>query len=142
MTDRNESASATLQRRAHRGARRSVQNPKSKIQNALAFTLVEMLVSLAVIVVALAVVVTAFTITTKTARQAAAFAELQGWVRQFAFQIQEDLRHCEPSQGILVIAGRTQPAGLTDADVTAQRHLRFLTGNPNEPGLRNYDPVF
>lgn len=106
-----------------------------------AFTLVEMLVSLAVIVVALAVVVTAFTITTRTARQAAAFAEVQGWVRQFASQIQEDLRHCEPSRGPFVVVGRVQPAALTVEDIAAQRRLRVLIGD-REAVPSGYDPLY
>lgn len=106
-----------------------------------AFTLVEMLVSLAVIVVALAVVVTAFTITTRTARQAAAFAELQGWVRQFTSQVREDLRACEPSRSVMVMVGRTQKAALTADDLAAQRRVQFLIGDRSAVPS-TYDPAY
>ncbi len=100
-----------------------------------------MLVSLAVIVVALAVVVTAFTITTRTARQAAAFAELQGWVRQFTSQVREDLRACEPSRSVMVMVGRTQRAALTADDLAAQRRVQFLIGD-RAAVPSTYDPAY
>lgn len=98
-----------------------------------AFTLVEMLVSLAVVSVALVVVVTAFTITTRTARQAAAYSEASAWVRQFTQQLEEDLAYCVPSESVLVLVGRKQAAALTADDLAAQRPHRVLTGDPTAP---------
>ncbi len=106
-----------------------------------AFTLIEMLVSLAVISLALAIVGIVFAITVKTAGQSAAYSETHNWVRQFMDQIDEDLRYCDPSQSILVMVGRTQPAALKAEDLAAGKFHRVLIGNPaNVPG--GYDPEY
>jgi len=90
-----------------------------------------MLVSLAVLVLALSVVSVVFTTTTRTAGQAAAYSETLNRVRQYTLQIEEDLKYCVPSQSILVLGGRTVPAGLTQADLDAGRYsARVLVGNP------------
>ncbi len=105
------------------------------------FTLVEMLVALAVLIVALGVVTSVFSITTRTASQSAASADLQALARNMLYQIGEDLRYCNPAESVLVIAGREQPAALTDADQAAGVRFRVLTGDPsNVPA--NYDPRF
>jgi type II secretory pathway pseudopilin PulG len=120
------------------GSRQSkIQNPKSKI----AFTLIELLVSLAVLVLALSVVGTVFSITTKTAGQAAAYSETQSWVRQLMDQLQADLDACEPSKSILVMVGRTQAAALTENDRQAKKYYRVLLGNPANVQA-GYDPDF
>ncbi len=105
-----------------------------------AFTLVEMLVSLAVMSLALGIVGVVFTITTETASQAAAYSDTQNWVRQFGMQLEEDLRHCEPSSGILVLVGRTQAAALTTEELEAQKYYRVLLGDPDLAA--GYDPEF
>ena len=104
------------------------------------FTLVEMLVSLAVLGVALTVVGVVFTISVDTTRQAAAYSDVQNWVRQFMRQIEEDLEYCEPSNSVLVIAGRTQAAALTQDDLDAGKFYRVLTGNP--ANAAGYDPEY
>jgi len=105
------------------------------------FTLIEMLVSLAVLALALAVVGVVFTITTKSASQAAAYSEALNYVRQFTQQIQEDLRYCDPAESVLVLVGRTQAAALTQSDLEAGKFHRVLIGNPaNVPA--NYDPEY
>ena len=106
-----------------------------------AFTLIEMLVSLAVISLALAVVGIVFSITVKTAGQSAAYSETHNWVRQFVQQIDEDLRYCDPSQSILVLAGRTQAAALTKSDLDAGKFYRVLIGNPANVGA-GFDPEY
>jgi hypothetical protein len=90
---------------------------------------VEMLVSLAVLTLALTAVGAVFAVTTKAVGQAAAYSEVQNWTRQFMDQLQEDLRYCEPSKSILVIAGRTQAAALTETDRQAQKYYRELLGD-------------
>lgn len=115
-----------------------LQTSKSPAQRG--FTLIEMMVSLAVIAVALVVVVSAFTITTKTARQAAAFSELSAAIRQWETQLDADLRGIDPSQSILVISGMTQAAGLSEQDRAASRHVRFLVGDSSLVPS-GYDPV-
>lgn len=93
-----------------------------------------MLVSLAVIALALAIVGVVFAITVKTAGQSAAYTQTHNWVRQFTQQIEEDLRHCVPSQSILVMVGRTQAAALTKGDLDAGKFYRVLIGNPQLAG--------
>jgi prepilin-type N-terminal cleavage/methylation domain-containing protein len=95
------------------------------------FTLVEMLVALAVTVIALAIVTVVFNVATKTATQAAAVAEVESLIRSFMLQIEQDLKHCDPTDSILVMVGRTQAAALTQDDLDAGRYYRVLTGNPN-----------
>lgn len=97
-----------------------------------AFTLVEMMVSLAVLTLALSVVGVVFSITTRSAGQAAAYSEALHWARQAAEQLKADLAQCDPSASLLVLVGRTQRAGLTADDVAAQRYLRVLTGTPEQ----------
>ncbi len=107
-----------------------------------AFTLIEMLVSLAVLAMAISVVGVVFRITTQTASQAAAYSETLNWVRQFTNQVQEDLRSCDPSQSILVLVGRTQPAARTEDDRVAGKYYRVLLGNPSNVQPAGYDPEF
>ncbi|MGE3182641.1 MAG: type II secretion system protein J [Phycisphaerae bacterium] len=95
-----------------------------------AFTLVELLVSLAVLTIALATVARVFTITSQAATQAAAYSEAQNWVRQFTFELKEDLRHIVPSESVLVIRGRKLPAALTPEDLEAGLYYRELVGSP------------
>jgi len=97
-----------------------------------AFTLVEMMVSLAVLTLALSVVGVVFSITTRSASQAAAYSEALHWARQAAEQLKADLAQCDPSTSLLVLVGRTQRAGLTADDVAAQRFLRVFTGIPGD----------
>jgi len=104
-----------------------------------AFTLVEMLVSLAVLSLALAVVGVVFTVTTRTAGQAAAYSEALRWARQFTEQIREDLRYCDPARSVLVIVGRTQAAALRPEDLAAGKHYRVLIGDPGQVPS-GYDP--
>lgn len=106
-----------------------------------AFTLTEMLVALAVMVLALAVVTNVFSVTTKTAATSAAIADVAALVRNFSYQIEQDLEYCDPSQSILVIHGRTQAAALTEELRQAGQYYRVLTG---DPGLvtGGYDPRF
>jgi prepilin-type N-terminal cleavage/methylation domain-containing protein len=126
------------------GARRPHGTPRFHVftfSRFHAFTLIEMLVSLAVIALALAIVGVVFAITVKTAGQSAAYTQTHNWVRQFTQQIQEDLRHCVPSQSILVLVGRTQAAALTQDDLDARKFHRVLIGNPaNVPAV--YDPEY
>ena len=56
-----------------------------------AFTLTEMLVALAVMVLALAVATNVFSVTTKTAATSAAIADVAALVRNFSYQIEQDL---------------------------------------------------
>lgn len=106
-----------------------------------AFTLVEMLVSLAVLSLALSIVGVVFTVTTKTASQAAAYSEVQNWGRQAGLQIEEDLRNIDPAESVMLVASRVQPAALTQDDLTGGRYERYLVGNPDlvDP---QYDPRF
>ncbi len=106
-----------------------------------AFTLVEMLVSLAVLTLALGMVGMVFSVTTKTASQAAAYSEAHNWVRQFLFQLEADLKDCNPSESILVLVGRTQPAALTQAHLDAGQYFRVLVGNPLLVPP-DFDPLF
>lgn len=103
------------------------------------FTLIEMLVSLAVIAVALVIVVSAFTITTDTARQAAAFSEVSAVARQVESQLREDLRNIKPSESILAIVGGVQAAAGTPAELAARKYLRVLVGDPARVP-NGYDP--
>ncbi len=96
-----------------------------------AFTLVEMMVSLAVLALALSVVGVVFSITTRSASQAAAYSEALHWARQAAEQLKADLAQCDPSTSLLVLVGRKQRAGLTADDVAARRYLRVRTGIPD-----------
>ncbi len=105
------------------------------------FTLIEMLVSIAVLALALSIVGVVFTVTTRTASQAAAYSETLNWVRQFTWQLEEDLSAAAPSESILVLVGRTQAASLTEEDLVANRYHRVLTGDPNNVPA-NYDPEF
>jgi prepilin-type N-terminal cleavage/methylation domain-containing protein len=106
-----------------------------------AFTLVEMLVSLAVLVLALSVVGSVFAITTRTAGQAAAYSEVQGRVRQLFTELRADLDHCQPSESILVLVGRTVPAALDADGLDAGRYYRELVGDPlRVPG--GFDPEY
>lgn len=104
-----------------------------------AFTLVEMMVSLAVLTLALGVVGIVFTVTTRTASQAAAYSETLNWVRQFTLQIKEDLARCEPASSFLVLVGRKLPAALTQADLEAGLFYRVLIGDPADVPA-GYDP--
>jgi prepilin-type N-terminal cleavage/methylation domain-containing protein len=106
-----------------------------------AFTLTEMLVALAVTVLALAVVTTVFSVTTKTAAVSAAIAEVENLARNFADQLEQDLKYCDPSRSVLVIVGRTQAAALTEEARQAGQYYRVFIGDPeNVPS--NYDPRF
>lgn len=108
---------------------------------ARAFTLVEMLVSLFVIAIALTIVVTAFAVTTRTTRQAAAYAEVNNWVRQFTLQLEEDLKYVDPAKSVLVVVGRTQKASLNEDLRQAGKAWRVLVGDPTAvPG--GFDPGF
>lgn len=105
------------------------------------FTLVELLVSLAVLSIALATVARVFSVTSQAATQAAAYSEAQSWVRQFAFDLKEDLRNIVPSESILVLRGRKIPAALTQDDLDAGLYYRELVGNPNAVSpANNNDP--
>lgn len=106
-----------------------------------AFTLTEMLVALAVMVVAMTVVTSVFSVTARTAAVSAAIADVENLARNFAYQLQQDLEHCDPSHSILVIHGRTQAAALTQDLLDAGQFYRVLTG---DPGLvpADYDPRF
>ncbi len=97
-----------------------------------AFTLVEMMVSLAVLTLALSVVGVVFSITTRSASQAAAYSEALHWARQAAEQLKADLAQCDPASSLLVLVGRTQRAWLTADDVAAQRYLRVWTGTSEQ----------
>lgn len=110
------------------------------LKSRFGFTLIEMLVSLAVLAVALSVVGVVFTITTRTATQAAAVSEAQTWVREWMHQIEQDLRNCNPSESVLVIAGRTQAAALTQDKLAAQRYYRVLVGDPTDIQPAGYNP--
>jgi prepilin-type N-terminal cleavage/methylation domain-containing protein len=105
-----------------------------------AFTLVEMLVSLAVLAVALGMVGVVFNVTVQTTRQAAAYSEAQNLTQQFINQIEEDLRHCDPSSSVLVLVGRTQAAARTKADLDARKFWRVPAGDPSLP--ISYDPQY
>lgn len=94
------------------------------------FTLVEMLVSLFVIAIALTIVVTAFAVTTRTTRQAAAYAEVNNWVRQFTLQLEDDLRYIDPTNSTLVVVGRMQKASLNEDERQAGKAWRVLVGDP------------
>lgn len=101
------------------------------------FTLIELLVSMAVLTVALVVVATVFSITTKTATQAAAYSSVQNWLRQFTAELRQDLEGINPARSILVLRGREIPAGLTPDDVQARRYYRVLIGNPLDSTLQS-----
>lgn len=106
-----------------------------------AFTLVEMLISLFVIAIAMTIVVTAFGVTTRTTRQAAAYAEVNNWVRQFALQLEDDLKYIDPANSVLVIVGRTQKSALTEDDRQAGKAWRVLVGDPSSVPA-GFDPGF
>ena len=101
-----------------------------------------MLVSLAVMALALSVVGVVFAIATRTASQSAAYSEAYNWVRQWTHEIDRDLAACRPSESILVLVGRTQPAALTQTDLDAGKFHRLLIGNPADPALQGYDPAY
>lgn len=103
----------------------------------MAFTLIELLVSLAVLSVALAVVATVFSISTKTATQAAAYSQTQSWLRRFTMELREDLRGIVPAESVLVLRGRTIPASLTPETLDARQRYRVLIGNPQDTALLN-----
>ncbi len=105
-----------------------------------AFTLVEMLVSLAVLTVALSVVGVVFAVTARTASQSAAYSEVQLQVRQLLDELREDLRGVDPARSVLLIAGATQAAALSQADLEAQKYFRVLQGDP--ASVPNFDPQF
>lgn len=106
-----------------------------------AFTLVEMLISLFVIAIAMTIVVTAFGVTTRTTRQAAAYAEVNNWVRQFTLQLEDDLKYVDPANSVLVIVGRTQKAAMNEDERQAGKAWRLLVGDPrNMPA--GFDPGF
>lgn len=111
-------------------------------RRAPAFTLTEMLVALAVMVLALAVVTSVFSVTTKTAATSAAIADVQTLVRNFAYQLQQDLEHCDPARSILVIHGRTQAAALTEELRQAGQYYRVMVGDPQVAEDSGFDPRF
>lgn len=94
------------------------------------FTLIELLVSLGVLTVALGTIAAVFSVTTKTASQAAAYAEAQAWLRQFSANLREDLKGIAPAESILVLRGRTVPAALDRTGLDARRFVRTVVGNP------------
>ncbi len=106
-----------------------------------AFTLIEMLVALAVMVLAMAMVTTVFSVTAKTTAMSAAVSEAETLARNFALQLEEDLRGCDPARSVLVLVGRTQAAALTEDQRRAGLHYRELIGDPGNinPSL---DPKF
>ena len=116
-------------------------NIRSRSAGVPAFTLIEMLVSLAVVSVALTVVGVVFSVTTRAVSQAAALSEVQARVRQFALQFKEDFRFVDPSRSVLVLAGRTQSAALSQDDLAAEKRIRYLVGDPFDPKLQGYDPA-
>jgi hypothetical protein len=97
-----------------------------------------MLVSLAVLSLALTVVGVVFTVTVDTTRQAAAYSEVQNRMRHLVREIQADLAACNPSRGVLLLVGRTQPAALTQAGLDARQFHRVLVGDPAQ--ATGYDP--
>jgi hypothetical protein len=100
-----------------------------------------MLVSLAVLTVALSIVGVVFGVTTRAAGQSAAYAEVQGYLRQFAAQFEADLRGIDPGRSILVMTGRKQALALTQDDLDARRFYRIAVGDPEtmNPG---FDPAY
>lgn len=88
------------------------------------FTLIELLVSLTILTVALGVVSVVFNTTTQTASRAAAMADTQHWLRQFIEEMKRDLEGIDPSESVLIMVGRTQPAALTDDDRFARIYHR------------------
>lgn len=106
------------------------------------FTLVEMLVSLAVLVVAMAVVSTVFSVSTRTATTSAALGETQAALRALEEQIIDDLRGIDPSQSVLVIAGRVQAAALTPESLAGRQRYRVKLGDATVNGFNAYDPRF
>lgn len=100
-----------------------------------------MLVSLAVLTVALSIVGVVFGVTTRAAGQSAAYAEVQGYLRQFASQFEADLRGVDPARSILVMSGRTQAVALTQDDLDARRYYRIAVSDPAtaRPG---FDPTY
>ncbi len=110
-----------------------------------AFTLVEMLVSLAVLTVALSIVGAVFGLTTRAAGQSAAYAEVQGYLRQFAAQFDADLRGIDPTRSPLMLVGRTQAVALTQDDLDARKYYRIklldpASGSPFDPVYGEGDP--
>lgn len=105
-----------------------------------AFTLTELLVALAVTVVVLLAVASIFAITTQTASQAAAAAEVQALADRFARQLRDDLAAVDPARSVLVIVGRTQLAAQDEARRQAGVAWRVLVGDPDAvPGDFNPD---
>ncbi len=106
-----------------------------------AFTLIEMLVALAVMVLAMAMVTTVFSVTAKTTATSAAVSEAQTLARNFALQIEQDLRYCDPTRSVLVLVGRTQAAALTEDQRQAGLHYRQMVGDPGNVDS-SLDPRF
>lgn len=106
------------------------------------FTIVELLVSIAVLSLALSTVALVFKVTTDTTTQAAAFAEANGWLRQFSQQLKQDLAGINPTESILVVRGRTFAAALNaDGQVrNSERFYRVQTGNPNLVTDTSFNP--
>lgn len=123
-----------------RSTKRTIRLGQGRERAPRAFTLVEMLVSLAVLVVALSVITVVFTTTTRTTREAAAYADSLAWVRQFMDQIEADLAQVDPSNSILVLVGRTQPAARTQDELEARQFWRVLVGDSELAG--GYEPRF
>ncbi|MBL8878450.1 MAG: prepilin-type N-terminal cleavage/methylation domain-containing protein [Phycisphaerales bacterium] len=119
----------------------SASAARSPAAASAAFTLVEMLISLFVIAIALTIVVTAFAVTTRTTRQAAAYAEVNNWVRQFTLQLEDDLRYIDPANSALVVVGRTQKAALNEDERQAGKVWRVLVGDPDSVQA-GFDPSF
>lgn len=107
-----------------------------------AFTLVEMLVALGVLIVAMAVVTTIFGISAKTAAQAQAIGQIETALNSYVSQLEADLNGIDPSQSVLVIQGRRQPAAHTEELRQAGQFWRALTGDPTVNGMLSYDTRF
>jgi len=89
-----------------------------------------MLVALAVMAIVLALVGHVFSITTQTAASASKLAEVQAVADTLLAQLEADLEGCDPERSLLVIFGRTQLAGRTEADRRARLAWRVLVGDP------------
>ncbi len=113
-----------------------------------AFTLIETLVSLAVLVIAISIVTGVFALTSKTAAQATAVADIEAALRGFFLEMEEDLKGVDPSRSVLVIYGRTQKAARNADELAAALGSsngtpawRVLVGDPASLP-NNYDPRF
>jgi prepilin-type N-terminal cleavage/methylation domain-containing protein len=122
-----------LVRQRDRGGRRR----RRTVRDRRAFTLVEMLVSLAVLTLTLSVVAVVFGITAQTASQAAAYSEVQGWLRQYMVQLEADLDGVVPSRSLLVLVGREQEAALSKDTLAAQQPYEFILSD----GVNGDTPV-